>query len=146
MAPPELRLIWQCTDGGSSYDRIVRTLLLTACRRQEIGGMRWAEIEGDVLVVPAARMKGGRPHEVPLPPLALAQLPDRDSESCVFSKGTVGFKGWSGAKKKLDQRIAKKKLDQRIEGPADPMPDWGLHDFVAPSRPWRTRVGPPNLT
>jgi integrase len=120
LAPHELRLIWQCTDGGSSHDRIVRTLLLTACRRQEIGGMRWGETEGEVLVVPVARMKGGRPHEVPLTPLALAQLPARGDDECVFSNGAVGFKGWSGSKKKLDRRIADL---------AAPMPAWGLHDF-----------------
>jgi integrase len=120
LAPHELRLIWQSTDGGRSYDRIVRTLLLTACRRQEIGGMGWGEIEGDVLVVPVARMKSGRPHEVPLTLLALAQLPARGDDECVFSAGAVGFKGWSGAKKKLDRRIADL---------AAPLPAWGLHDF-----------------
>ncbi len=60
------------------------------------------------------------PHEVPLTPLALAQLPERGDDGCVFSKGSVGFKGWSGAKKALDRRIADL---------AAPMPAWGLHDF-----------------
>ena len=120
LAPVELRLIWRCTASEGSYNRIVRTLLLTACRRQEIGGMRWDEIEGDVLVVPAARMKRGRPHEVPLTPLALAQLPERRRVACVFSIGDVGFEGWSGAKKALDRRIADL---------ATPLPTWGLHDL-----------------
>ena len=120
LAPDELRLIWRCTASEGSYNRIVRTLLLTACRRQEIGGMRWGEIEGDVLVVPAARMKRGRPHEVPLTPLALAQLPERRGDACVFSTGDVGFEGWSGAKKALDRRIADL---------GTPLPTWGLHDL-----------------
>jgi integrase len=120
LAPDELRLIWRCTDSQHSFDRIVRMLLLTACRRQEIGGMRWIEIEGDVLVVPAARMKSGRPHEVPLTPLALAQLPERGGDGCIFSSGDVGFEGWSGAKKTLERRIADL---------AGPLPAWGLHDL-----------------
>ncbi|WP_441253497.1 tyrosine-type recombinase/integrase [Bradyrhizobium sp. 613_E4_N2_2] len=120
LAPDELRLIWRCTDRGGYYDRIVRTLLLTACRRQEIGAMRWSEIEGAVLVVPAARMKRGRPHEVPLAPLALAQLPERFGDSCVFSTSDDGFEGWSGAKKALDRRIAD--LEAAL-------PSWGLHDL-----------------
>ena len=82
--------------------------------------MRWGEIEGDVLVVPAARMKSGRPHEVPLPPLALAQLPERRGDACVFSTGDVGFEGWSGAKNTLDRRIADL---------VAPLPAWGLHDL-----------------
>lgn len=120
LAPEELRLIWQCTHGGGNYNRVVRALLLTACRRQEVGGMHWAEIEGDVLVVPAARMKSRRPHEVPLTPLALAQLPEDRGEACVFSNGNAGFEGWSGAKKALDRRIADL---------GTPIPAWGLHDL-----------------
>jgi integrase len=120
LSPDELKLIWRSTEGQSRYDRIVRMLLLTACRRQEIGGTRWTEIEGDVLVVPAARMKRGRPHEVPLTPLALAQLPERGDDGCVFSTSDDGFEGWSGAKKALDQRIA---------ALAAPLPAWGLHDL-----------------
>ena len=63
------------------YDRIVRLLLLTGCRRGEVGGMRWEEFGsgsiGDVWLVPAERMKGGKPHLVPLTELAVAQLPER---------------------------------------------------------------------
>jgi len=120
LTPDELRLIWRCTDSQRNYERIVRVLLLTACRRQEIGGMRWGEIEGDVLVVPAARMKRGRPHEVPLVPLALAQLPERGGGGCVFSTGDVGFDGWSGAKKALDRRITDL---------GAPLLSWGVHDL-----------------
>jgi integrase len=120
LSTDELRLIWRCTAGQSRHDQIVRMLLFTACRRQEIGGMRWGEIEGDVLVVPAARMKRGRPHEVPLTPLALAQLPERDGDGCVFSASEDGFEGWSGAKKALDRRIADL---------AAPLPAWGVHDL-----------------
>jgi integrase len=120
LTPVELRLIWRCTDSQRNYDRIVRVLLLTACRRQEVGGMSWGEIEGDVLIVPAIRMKGGRPHEVPLTPIALEQLPEPQGDGCVFSSGDDGFDGWSGAKNALDRRITDL---------ASPLPPWGLHDF-----------------
>jgi integrase len=120
LSPHELRLIWQCTDSDRPFDRIVRLLLLTACRRQEIGGMRWTEIEGDLLVVPAARMKRSRPHEVPLSSLALAQLPKRNGDGCVFSTTDAGFDGWSRVKKALDGRIA---------SISSPLPPWGLHDM-----------------
>jgi integrase len=120
LAPTEIRFIWQCTEGLSNYDRIVRVLLLTACRRQEIGGMRRNEIEEDLLIVSGARMKRGRAHEVPLTPLALAQLPKREGDGCVFSPSDVGFDGWSAAKKALDKRIADL---------ASPLFPWGLHDL-----------------
>jgi integrase len=82
--------------------------------------MHWSEIEGDLLIVSGARMKGGRAHEVPLPTLALAQLPKRGGDRCVFSVSDVGFVGWSAAKRRLDERIAE------LEGP---IADWGLHDL-----------------
>jgi integrase len=121
LAPTEIKLIWQCTQTLSDYDRIVRLLLLTACRRQEIGGALWSEMENDLLVVSGARMKGGRAHEVPLSSLALAHWPDRAAgDLCVFSESSKGFDGWSAAKNRLDKRIA----DAHA-----PIPDWGLHDL-----------------
>jgi integrase len=43
-------------------------LILTAARSGEVLGARWAEIDlaGKVWAVPAARMKAGRAHRVPL--------------------------------------------------------------------------------
>ena len=51
-------------------------LVLTACRSGEVRGARWDEIDEDVAAwtVPAARMKGGRPHRVPLSEQATAVL------------------------------------------------------------------------
>lgn len=43
------------------------TLMLTAQRLNEVAGMRWDEIDGDLWTVPGTRHKSGRAHEVPLP-------------------------------------------------------------------------------
>ena len=50
--------------------------ILTAARSGEVLGARWAEfdLEGKVWTVPAARMKAGREHRVPLSSRALAIL------------------------------------------------------------------------
>ena len=69
----ELALIWSCTAGGADYDRIVRLLLLTGARREEIAGMGWSELirrdSGSVTwVLPAERSKNHLPHELALPP------------------------------------------------------------------------------
>jgi Arm DNA-binding domain len=40
----ELRAIWNATEGDDDYSRIVRLCLLTGCRREEIGGLRWDEV------------------------------------------------------------------------------------------------------
>lgn len=49
-------------------------LILTAGRAGEVLGARWSEIEGDVWVIPAARMKMDRAHRVPLSAAALEVL------------------------------------------------------------------------
>lgn len=52
----------------------IRLLALTALRSRELAGGRWDEINGDVWVIPAARMKRRLPHVVPLSTQALAEL------------------------------------------------------------------------
>jgi len=113
----ELAAVWRATNSGSDYDRTVRLLLLTGCRREEIGGLRWDEIDGDRLVLPAARTKTKVMHEVPLTALASAQLPSRvDGREFVFGRGEGGFAGWSRCKSRLDRAV----------GQGEP---WGLHDL-----------------
>jgi integrase len=51
--------------------KALRFLILCASRSGEVLGARWGEIEGGVWTVPGNRMKGGRPHTVPLSDAAL---------------------------------------------------------------------------
>ena len=59
LADDEIRALWKATDAPISggFATLVRVLLLTAQRREEVGGMRWEEIEGDTWIIPAARAK-----------------------------------------------------------------------------------------
>jgi integrase len=50
--------------------RALEFTILTAVRSGETLGAKWSEIEGDVWTIPAVRMKGERPHTVPLSPAA----------------------------------------------------------------------------
>ena len=52
----------------------LRFTILTAARTGEVIGARWSEIDGATWSVPAERMKGNRPHRVPLSEEALAIL------------------------------------------------------------------------
>ncbi|MCU0732980.1 MAG: integrase arm-type DNA-binding domain-containing protein [Hyphomonas sp.] len=56
--------------------RALQFAILTACRSGEVRGAKWAEIdlEAAVWIIPAARMKAGKEHRVPLSPPALALL------------------------------------------------------------------------
>jgi integrase len=68
----ELATIWNaCKD--DDYGRIIRLLILLGARRQEVGGLRWSELDPDNgrWLLPAQRSKNGRRHELPLMPMAL---------------------------------------------------------------------------
>ena len=73
-ADGEIAAVWEACDGlGYPFGPFVRLVLLTGCRRGEIAETTWADIDGDVLTIPAARYKTGIPHAVPLPSPAWAR-------------------------------------------------------------------------
>ena len=118
----EIRAIWKATEGDGDYARIVRLCLLTGCRRDEIGGLRWFEVQEDQLVIATDRMKGNSVHEVPLYELVAATLPERPegAQGWVFGRRGSGFSGWSKSKAALDAKLAKT---------GTKMEPWGLHDL-----------------
>jgi integrase len=65
--------VWRAAERlGGPYGDFARMLILTAQRREEVGGMRRSEIRDDVWSLAAERMKGGVGHDVPLGESALA--------------------------------------------------------------------------
>jgi integrase len=135
----EVRAIWSaCDDGDSGW--IVRLLLLTGCRREELGALRWSELNlsAGTMTIPGARTKNHRTLELKLPDLALDILrsaPGRDGREFVFGRFDTGFKGWAAAKLRLDARIA------IITG--KPLAPWRLHDLRRTMRSNLSRLGVP---
>ncbi len=131
LADRELAEIWRaCRD--DDYSRIIKLLMLTGQRRNEVGGMRWSEIDGDTWTIPGTRTKNHRAHVVPLPDFALALIdgsPRRTNCDYVFGDGPRrkgddhrGFSGWSKAKAALDERIVgMRRKTTKL--------DWRLHDL-----------------
>ena len=123
----ELAAIWRsCRD--DDHGRIVRLLILTGQRREEVGGLRWSELDLDKAqwILPAERAKNKRPQLVPLSEPALAILDSvirRPGRDHLFGEGESSFSGWSRAKANLDKRIA----DAARQGGTDVRP-WRLHD------------------
>jgi integrase len=62
---------------GGPVSRALQFTILTALRKGEVLNLEWSDIEGDVLTIPGARMKGGQEHRVPLSPQALAILTEQ---------------------------------------------------------------------
>ena len=132
----ELALIWRNAD-GSEYGIILRLLILTGQRREEVGGMSWTELNFETAVwrIPGARTKNSRPHDVPLGELAIGLLRGKErvvGRDLVFGlKGP--FSGWSKAKKALDQRIVadtrtSNSLPAQSSNQARDADPWRLHD------------------
>jgi integrase len=122
LADDELRAIWAATEGEGDYARIVRLCILTGCRRDEIGGLHWDELQDDRLLISGARMKSGGAHELPLLPDIAAALPERSQGASgnMFGRRKAGFSGWSKSKAALDDKLAK--AGRRL-------PHWTLHDL-----------------
>lgn len=59
----ELRLLWQVAPEVGEFGRILRLLILTGARRQEIGSLVWTEInrEARQIELPPQRVKNPRP-------------------------------------------------------------------------------------
>lgn len=131
----ELRAIWDaCQD--DAFGRIIKLLILSGCRRCEVGDLRWSEIDLDsgVLVIPGERVKGRRMLMLTLPPIALEILravPRRDGQKFVFGKtGRAGFVGYAYALMALNARIT--------VNTGKPLAPWTLHDL---RRTMRTGLG-----
>jgi len=130
LSDDELRVVWTYA-GGGDYGAIVRLLILTGQRREEVGGMLWSELDLDkgLWRIGAERTKNGLAHEVPLSDAAVEILQAqerRDDRELVFGAGEGGFQGWSNAKSALDARMLAR---LRENNPRAQLPPWRLHDL-----------------
>jgi integrase len=118
----ELRTLWSALDAiGGDYADVVKLIILFGARRGEVGDLCWGEINLDaaLIEIPAARMKGGRSHLIPLSSSALEilQRRPRNDREHVFGRGESGFRGWSRARETLDTHFG------------EPRQQWVLHDW-----------------
>ena len=118
----ELVAIWKaCAD--NDYGKIVKLLILTGCRRAEIGDMRWSEIdlERGTFTIPATRSKNHRQHVLPLMPTMreiITGVPRMASRDQLFGlRAAAGFTAWSW-------KESKPALDERSK-----VRNWTVHDI-----------------
>jgi integrase len=108
-----LRWLWQsCEAIGWPFGHLVKLLLLTAQRRDEIASMERTELDlkKRFWIVPRDKTKNDRAHEVHLSDLAIAVLrsaPDLGNRLVFTSTGTTPISGFSRAKTRIDGEIIK---------------------------------------
>jgi integrase len=123
----ELRAIWNAAgEMAYPYGPVFQLLILTGQREREIADMSWSEVnfERRLLTIPAARMKGGRAHEVPLAPMAIELL-----ESLPRWSGPFVFTTTAGAKPINGFSKAKARID-KLSG----VSGWVIHDIRRSTR------------
>jgi integrase len=127
----ELRRVWLAAPGcHRAFGSILRLLIVTGQRREEVTGMAWSELDQAAAMwrIPGERTKNGEPHTVPLNTLALETI-DKLAKGekwprrgAVFATSTGGaFTAHSKGKAKVDALLA--------EDGGDPIPAWRLHDL-----------------
>ena len=135
LSDDELRVIWPLLAEAGTFGAMLKTLLLSAQRRDEVANMTWKEIGGDqIWTIPAERYKTKGPNFVPLPEKALAIIEAQPKiEKCdyVFPSGTkTPFSGFAKSKAAFDKAVQQALQKQARAGEtAEPLPNWTLHDL-----------------
>jgi integrase len=132
LSDAEIPIAWSVAETvGYPFGPFVRLLLLTGCRRGEIAGLQWPEINFDqnTITVPADRYKTERTLVVPLSPPTkqlIDNLPRHAEGPFVFSTtgGRRPISGYSKMKRRFDAA-----LSERCEAEGREPFDFDLHDL-----------------
>ncbi len=131
----EIRALWQAaSEQGWPFENVLKVLLLTGQRRDEVAGMRWREIDLDAgaWTIAKERCKNGKAHSIDLCPEAVRLLdplgneaapqPAKTADDLVFSTtGTTPVSGFSKVKARIDARM-KELLGDKFQR-------WRIHDL-----------------
>lgn len=130
LSDAEIASIWRATTAPSAFNSIVRVLLLTGQRRNEVAGMEWAEVElcASGWTIAGARSKNGVPHMVPIAQAVASIIEAQRRVGPLVFQGERGlYSGWSKSKRALDTRSG--------------MSDWVLHDLRRTAATGMQRLG-----
>lgn len=131
LSDEELGRIWiQAPKTHHCFGPIVRLLIVTGQRREEVSSLSWHELDRRerLWILPGDRTKNGEPNRIPLNDLALAVLDElagsdawpRHGRLFATSRGGA-FTGYDKGKKKLDLLVS--------EDGGEPVANWRLHDL-----------------
>ena len=135
LSDAEIKALWQAaTEQSWPFENVIKLLLLTGQRRDEVAEMQWRELDLDkeAWSLPKERCKNGQAHEVDLCPEAVRLLDPignavvprlrQGAGDFVFSTtGTTPVSGFSKVKLRVDARM------KEILG--DAFQPWRIHDL-----------------
>ena len=104
LSDDELVKIWHAATEWP-FGTILKLLILTGARREELTQLRWAEVVGDTINLSGVRTKTGEPRTIPLSALAMALIEGVPRTGCEFLfsvNGRSHVSSWSRPKLRLD--------------------------------------------
>jgi integrase len=147
LSDEEIRIIWPLLGEARTFGALVKMLLLTAQRRDEVARMSHKEIAKDgIWTIPAERYKTKRPNHVPLSKAALTlltQQPRFDDCDFIFpSRAKTPYSGFGKSKAALDKAVLTAMRQQAKKGAkVEPIPNWTLHDLRRTAKTLMVRAG-----
>jgi integrase len=119
LSDDELVRVWNACDDGSGHSAVVKLLILTGCRRAEVGDMCWSWFAPDrsTFTIPVEHSKNKRAHTLPVLPTMrgiIDDVPYMANRDQLFGERSHGFTRWH-CKSELDERSG--------------VTNWTLHDL-----------------
>jgi integrase len=120
----EIAKLWKATDAvAAPFAAVIKLLLLTGARLNEIARLRWDEVSEDLgtISIPGGRTKNKLPFIIFLPPAGrdvVANVKREDGCAYVFTtNGLTPISGWSKTKARIDAEMG------------SGVPHWQFHDL-----------------
>jgi integrase len=121
----ELRWLWRALDDEPLHGRVVKLLMLTGQRLNEVAGLAASELSDDrsTWTIGGQRTKNHRAHIVHLAPLAQQQLVDISTGNDPVFRTTGSIAPYCGSR-------LKKRVDRKMKALAKAeIPPWRFHDI-----------------
>jgi integrase len=116
LSADEIKKFWRAADAERpEFGAVLKLLLLTGCRLNEVAGMRRSELDGETWTIPGERTKNRRAHVVWLAPLARQLLGDGTGSLAFTTDGRAPVASFGKIKRRLDKRMS--------------ISPWRLHDL-----------------
>jgi integrase len=170
LSDAEVALVWGASSKlPQSFGALIRMLLLTGQRREEVTAMRWSEIDLEKAewIIPASRAKNGQSHSVDLSAPALsileglrpksgtkasakrtrravaASAKPKDLDLVFTTNGVTPVSGHSKAKAVLDEAIIALRMKESpaVAPDAAALPAWRIHDLRRTAATGMARLG-----
>jgi integrase len=137
----EIRWLWiACDQVGEPFGPLLKLLLVTGQRREEVARMKRSELsaDGTSWLLPEERTKNKRPHAVPLTALAREVINGareiNGGPGFVFSTtGRTPVSGFSRIKRRIDAAMLacaqREAEDANLEVNTIVIPPWRIHDL-----------------